>query len=34
MNLDNFDALITAHREWLTKLFEKQFGAPPKVGRW
>ncbi len=27
---DTFDAFLTRHRQWMTRLFEQQFGASPK----
>jgi hypothetical protein len=30
---DHFDAFIVAHREWMMRLFEKQFGKAVKLGR-
>ncbi len=32
-NPDNFDAFLAAHRQWITHLFEQQFGKPVKLGR-
>ena len=30
---DDFDAFLKKHREWMLRLFEGQFGKPPKLGR-
>jgi hypothetical protein len=31
---DHFDAFMAAHRKWMIRLFEKQFGKPVQLGRW
>jgi hypothetical protein len=30
---DHFDAFMAAHRKWMLRLFEQQFGRPVKLGR-
>ena len=30
---DGFDAFIAKHRQWMIRLFERQFGKPVKLGR-
>lgn len=30
---DRFDAFLAAHRKWMMRLFEQQFGKPLKLGR-
>jgi hypothetical protein len=32
-NPDGFDTFLDAHREWMTRLFEQQFGKPVRLGR-
>ncbi len=31
---DAFDVFLAAHRKWITRLLEQQFGRPLKLGRW
>lgn len=30
---DEFEGFMTAHRRWLEKLFQQQFGRPARLGR-
>jgi hypothetical protein len=30
---DGFDAFLAKHRQWMMRLFERQFGKPVKLGR-
>lgn len=30
---DGFDAFLARHRAWMLRLFERQFGFPPRLGR-
>jgi hypothetical protein len=32
-NPDGFDTFLDAHRKWMTRLFEQQFGKPVRLGR-
>jgi hypothetical protein len=34
LNPENVASFMRAHREWMMRLCEQQFGAPPKLGRW
>lgn len=33
INPDHFDAFLSAHRKWMMRLFEQQFGKAVKLGR-
>jgi hypothetical protein len=33
-NPDGYDQFLAAHRKWITRLFEQQFGKPLRLGRW
>jgi len=30
---DNFESFLERHRQWMLRLFERQFGRPVKLGR-